>query len=233
MGNAIQSVCDWVILSHMVRCTSGSVFLKDGLDLDTNQFSRNFPLFFKHISKLLRRKGGSTEDYMQTDKEGGVVGSLSVNQLWGGGGEMRRQDYGHNESLLLNFQQLDQGCMCAEIHSVSISELPTGKSLMSSQTLLIGFSGYYLFILFIYLFGVLRHFQHCTGHITRVVGRAEETSIYSLLGFCTVNCRPTASNYQLSHLRPCWGSNPGLRGGRRECYHSATMAPSVVIKFSK
>ena len=40
---------------------------------------------------------------------------------------------------------------------------------------------------FIYLFGVLRHFQHCTGHITT--------------GFCTVNCRPTASNYQLSHLR--------------------------------
>ena len=29
----------------------------------------------------------------------------------------------------------------------------------------------------------------------RVVGRAEETSTYSSLGFCTVNCRPTASNY--------------------------------------
>ena len=49
----------------------------------------------------------------------------------------------------------------------------------------------------------------------RVVGRAEETSTYSSLGFCIVNCRPTASNYQLSHLRPCRGSNPGLRGGRR------------------
>ena len=36
----------------------------------------------------------------------------------------------------------------------------------------------------------------------RVVGRAEETSTYSSLGFCTVNCRPTASNYQLSHIRP-------------------------------
>ena len=35
-----------------------------------------------------------------------------------------------------------------------------------------------------------------------VVGRAEETSTYSSLGFCTVNCRPTASNYQLSHFRP-------------------------------
>ena len=49
----------------------------------------------------------------------------------------------------------------------------------------------------------------------RVVGRAEETSIYSSLGLCTVNCRPMASNYQLSHLRPSRGSNPGLRGGRR------------------
>ena len=41
----------------------------------------------------------------------------------------------------------------------------------------------------------------------------------------STSCRPMASNYQLSHLRPCWGSNPGLRGGRRECYHSATVAP--------
>ena len=61
----------------------------------------------------------------------------------------------------------------------------------------------------------------------RVVGRAEETSTYSSLGLCTVNCRPTASNYQLSHLRPSWGSNPGLRGGRRECYMSKTPLYSV------
>ena len=47
-----------------------------------------------------------------------------------------------------------------------------------------------------------------------VVRMAEETSTYSLLGFCTVNCQPTPSNYQLSHLRPCRKSNPGLRGGR-------------------
>ena len=26
-------------------------------------------------------------------------------------------------------------------------------------------------------------------------------------------------------MRPCQESNPGLRGGRRECYHSATVAP--------
>ena len=56
----------------------------------------------------------------------------------------------------------------------------------------------------------------------QIVGRAEETSTYSSSGFCTVNCRPTASNYQLSHLSPCREPNPGLSGGRRECYHSAT-----------
>ena len=59
----------------------------------------------------------------------------------------------------------------------------------------------------------------------RVVGRAEETSTYNWSRFCSVNCRPTASNYQLSHLRSGWEPNPDLRGGRRECYHSATMAP--------
>ena len=59
----------------------------------------------------------------------------------------------------------------------------------------------------------------------RVVGRAEETSTYSSSGFCTVNCRPTAVNYQLSHMRPSRESNSGLRGGRRECYQSATVAP--------
>ena len=67
----------------------------------------------------------------------------------------------------------------------------------------------------IYLFGFLCRFQHFTGHIMTGSGRAEETSTYSSSGFCTVNCRPTASNYQLSHLRPCREPNPGLRGGRR------------------
>ena len=85
-------------------------------------------------------------------------------------------------------------------------------------------------VTFIYIFGVLRHFQHCTGHITTGSWKDRGTSTYSSLGFCTVNCRPTASNYQLSHLRPCRESNPGLRGGRRECYHSATMAPPLCYK---
>ena len=82
--------------------------------------------------------------------------------------------------------------------------------------------------LFIYL-GFYVAFNTVQVISRRVVGRAEETSTYSSLGFCTVNCRPTASNYQLSHLRPCRGSNPGLRGGRRESYHSATVAPSTLL----
>ena len=65
--------------------------------------------------------------------------------------------------------------------------------------------------LFIYLFiylGFYVAFNTIQVISRRVVGRAEETSTYSSLGLCTVNCRPTASNYQLSHLRPSRGSNP-------------------------
>ena len=77
--------------------------------------------------------------------------------------------------------------------------------------------------LFIYL-GFYVAFNAVQVISRRVVGRAEETRTYSSSGFCTVNCRPTASNYQLSHLTPCRELNPSLRGGRRECYHSATVA---------
>ena len=88
-------------------------------------------------------------------------------------------------------------------------------------------------LLFQYLFGVLRRFQHCTGHITTGSWKAEETSTYSWTWFCTVNFWPTASNYQLSHLRSGREPNPNLRGRRGECYHSATMAPvlPVCLKF--
>ena len=79
---------------------------------------------------------------------------------------------------------------------------------------------------FIYLFiwGFYVAFNTVQVISRRVVRRAEETSTYSWSRFCTVNCRPVASNFQPSHLRPCWEPNPSLRGGRRECYHSATVA---------
>ena len=80
--------------------------------------------------------------------------------------------------------------------------------------------------LFIYL-GFYIVFNTVQVISRRVVGRAEETSTYSSLGFCIVNCRPTASNYHLSHLRPCRESNSCLRGARRERCHSATVAPRI------
>ena len=59
----------------------------------------------------------------------------------------------------------------------------------------------------------------------QAVGMEEETSTYSWSRLCTVNCRPMASNYQLSHLRLGWETNFDVRGGRPECSHSITMAP--------
>ena len=84
--------------------------------------------------------------------------------------------------------------------------------------------------LFIYL-GFYVAFDTVQVISQRVVGRAEETSTNSSSGFCTVNCRPTGSNYQLFHLRPCREPNPVLRGGIRECYHSATVAPNVAFNI--
>ena len=83
--------------------------------------------------------------------------------------------------------------------------------------------------LFIYL-GFYIAFNTVQVISQRVVGRAEETSTYSWSRFCTVNCRTTANNYQLSHFRPCWEPIPGLRGGRQECYHSATVAPNFQFR---
>ena len=87
-----------------------------------------------------------------------------------------------------------------------------------------------LYNLFIY-FGFYVTFNTVQVISRRVVGRAEETSTYSWSRFCTVNCRPTASNYQLSHLRLCCESNPSLRGGRRECYHFVTVVPQEPLQI--
>ena len=86
------------------------------------------------------------------------------------------------------------------------------------------------FCLFIWGFTSLSTLQVMSR---RVVGRAEATSTYNSLGFCTVNCRPSASNYQLSHWRPWWERKPRVRGGRRECYHSATVAPVSFLSPSE
>ena len=56
-----------------------------------------------------------------------------------------------------------------------------------------GLSVFFFFFFFFYL-GFYVAFNTVQVISRRVVGRAEETSTYSSLGFCTVNCRPTASN---------------------------------------
>ena len=82
-----------------------------------------------------------------------------------------------------------------------------------------------VWVLYLFIWGFMSLSKSVQVISQRVVGRAEESSTYCLSGFCGVNCRPMASNYQLSRLRPCRYPNPSFRGGRRECYHSATMAP--------
>ena len=73
--------------------------------------------------------------------------------------------------------------------------------LSNGESLLTNFHIYkLLFDLFIYL-GFYVAFNTVQVISRWVVGRAEETSTYSSLGFCTVNFQPTVSNYQLSHLR--------------------------------
>ena len=75
--------------------------------------------------------------------------------------------------------------------------------------------------LFIYL-GFYVSFNTVQVISRRVVGRAEKTSTYSWSRFCTVNCRSTASKYQLSHLGSGQEPNPDLRDGRRVlplCHH--------------
>ena len=81
------------------------------------------------------------------------------------------------------------GCLCDIIMTIALPK--NWRILQYSLQLLI----------FVYL-GFYVAFNTVQVISRRVVGRAEETSTYSSLGFCTVNCRPTASNYQLSHLRP-------------------------------
>ena len=80
---------------------------------------------------------------------------------------------------------------------ISISDMIYENGNYISQN---NFKMVYHISLFIYL-GFYVTFNPVQVISRRVVPRAEETSTYSSLGFCTVNCQPAASNYQLSHLR--------------------------------
>ena len=65
----------------------------------------------------------------------------------------------------------------------------------------------------IYLFGVLRRFQHCTGHITMGSwkGRGNQYIEFARVVYCKL---PTnGKQLPAFPLEPVRGSNPGLRGG--------------------
>ena len=81
----------------------------------------------------------------------------------------------------------------------------------------------------VYLFGVLHCFQHCTWSYHDGWFCEQRKPVHtSWSRVCTVNCRPLVNNYQLSHIKSTvWTAD--LRGGRRVCYHCATMAPSTFL----
>ena len=68
------------------------------------------------------------------------------------------------------------------------------------------------FHLFIYL-GFYVAFNTVQVISRQVVGRAEETNTYSWSRFCTVNCRPMASNFQLSTWSRAGNRTPTLEVG--------------------
>ena len=82
---------------------------------------------------------------------------------------------------------------------------------------------FFLLQSFIYLFGVLHHFQHCTGHIMTDSWKGRGNQY---LGFIRVlYCKLPTNGKQLPAfpLEAMQGIEP--RPQRRKCYHSATMAP--------
>ena len=84
--------------------------------------------------------------------------------------------------------------------------------------------------LFIYL-GFYVTFNTVQVISRRVVGRAEKTSTCSLYG--VLYCKLPTNGKQLPAfpLEAVRESNPGLRGRRRKCYHSATVAPQYPSTF--
>ena len=73
--------------------------------------------------------------------------------------------------------------------------------------------------LYVYLFGVLRRFQHCTGHITTGSWKGRGNQYIQFVS--VLYCKLPTNGKQLPAF-------PGLRGGRQECYHSATVGPGTL-----
>ena len=76
----------------------------------------------------------------------------------------------------------------------------------------------------IYLFIWVLH-QNCTGHITTGSWKGRGNQYIQFVR--VLYCKLPTNGKQLPAfpLEAVPGIKPGLRGGRRECYHSATVAP--------
>ena len=84
---------------------------------------------------------------------------------------------------------------------------------------------------YIYLFGVLRCFQHCTGHITIGSWKGRGNQYIQFVRVLYYKLPTNGKQLPAFPLEAMLGIEPGLRGGRRECYHSATVAP--LMKYIK
>ena len=70
---------------------------------------------------------------------------------------------------------------------------------------------------------VLRRFQHCTGHITTGNWKGRGNQYIQLVRI--LYCKLPINGKQLPAFphEAVPETEPGLRGGRLECYHSATV----------
>ena len=114
------------------------------------------------------------------------------------------------------------------------AEIPCGSKISSKLLHLARFLRYKHFCVlqfFIYLFGVLRRFQHCTGHIMTGSWKGKGNQYIQFVR--VLNCKLPTNGKQLPAfpLETVLGTEPGLRSGRRECYHS--LPPWPLCNFLK
>ena len=70
-------------------------------------------------------------------------------------------------------------------------------------------------LIFIYLFGVLRRFQHCTGHITMGSWKGRGNQYLQFVRVMYCNLLTNGKQVPAFPLEAVCGSNPGLSGGGR------------------
>ena len=80
-------------------------------------------------------------------------------------------------------------------------------------------------LLSLYLFGVLRRFQHCTDYITTGSWKGRGSHYIQLVKVLYYKLPTSGKQLPAFPLEVGPGTEPPPRGGRREYYHSATVAP--------